>query len=76
VARLTTYIGTAAAVPVLRRKHPGRAGFRVPGGPVVPVAAILVSLYLASSATSRNLIAAAVALVVGVLLYLLRPRPG
>jgi amino acid transporter len=76
VARLTTYIGTAAAVPVLRRKLAVRAGFRVPGGPVVPVAAILVSLYLASSATARNLIAAAIALAGGVLLYLFRRRPA
>lgn len=75
VARLTTYIGTAAAVPVLRRKL-GRApgAFRIPGGPVVPVAAVGLSLYLASSAEARNLLAAAVALAVGVLLYLFRRR--
>jgi amino acid transporter len=77
VARLATYIGTAAAVPVLRRKlgtPPG--GFRLPGGPVIPVAAVLVSLYLASSASARNLLAGAIALAVGGLLYALRRRPS
>jgi amino acid transporter len=77
VARLATYIGTAAAVPVLRRKLGAPAGgFRLPGGPVIPAAAILVSLYLVSSATARNLIAAGIALAVGALLYLLRRRPA
>lgn len=75
VARLATYLATAAAVPVLRRKYADRPGtFRIPGGPLVPAAAILVSLYLASSATPRNLLAGGVALAVGVLLYLFR-RP-
>jgi amino acid transporter len=74
VARLATYIGTAAAVPVLRRKLGDRGGFRLPGGPLIPVAAILVSLYLASSATARNLRAAGIALAVGLLLYTFRRR--
>jgi amino acid transporter len=80
VARLATYVGTAAAVPVLRRKlaHAPTA-WRIPGGPVVPVAAVLISLGLAASARLSNLIAAAVALGLGALLYALRrtpPRPA
>ncbi len=82
IARLATYLGTAAAVPVLRRKLPaGAATVRLPGGPAIPLAAVVVCLALAGSATSANLIAGAVALAVGLLLYLLRqrdpaPEPG
>lgn len=76
VARLTTYIGTAAAVPVLRRKLEAPPGsFRLPGGPAIPIAAIAVSLALAASATRANLIAAAVALAVGLVLERFSPPP-
>jgi amino acid transporter len=75
VARLATYLGTAAAVPVLRRRgNTTGATLRLPGGPLIPVAAILLTVGLAASATPRNLIAAAIALAVGFLLYLLRRR--
>ncbi len=68
IARMATYIGTCAAVPVLRRRlPPGR--FRLPGGPVIPVAAVLMCVAVLSSATGKNLAAAGVALAVGGLLY-------
>lgn len=70
VARLATYLGTAAAVPVLRRKLPDAPGaFRLPGGPAIPLAAIALSLLLAASATAESLIAAGIALAAGLLLY-------
>jgi len=76
VARMATYIGTAAAVPVLRRKmSPVRPGFRLPGGALIPAAACLVALFLASRAGSDNLIAAGIALVVGGGLFLMRRKP-
>jgi APA family basic amino acid/polyamine antiporter len=76
VARLATYLGTAAAVPVLRRKMGARPGsFRLPGGMLIPIAASLVCLALAASATASNLIAGAAAAAVGLLVYLLRRRP-
>jgi len=75
VARLATYLGTAAAVPVLRRKLGGRPGaFRLPGGPLVPIAAALLCIVFAASATGRDLIAGAVALVVGLAVWKLRRR--
>ncbi len=75
VARLATYLGTAAAVPVLRRRgETTGAAFRLPGGPLIPVAAILLTVGLAASATPKNLIAAAIALTLGFLLYLGRRR--
>jgi basic amino acid/polyamine antiporter, APA family len=72
IARLATYLATAAAVPVLRRKFPGAARVRLPGGPAIPLAAILLCLGLAASAKRENLIAGAVALGVGYLFYLCR----
>ena len=75
VARLATYLGTAAAVPVLRRKIPARpATIRLPGGALIPVAAGLLTVGLAASATAKNLLAGAGALAVGFVLYLLRDR--
>lgn len=68
IARMATYIGTCAAVPVLRRRMPaGR--FRLPGGPVIPIAAVVMCVAVLSSATARNLVAAAIALAVGAVIY-------
>jgi len=76
VARLATYLGTAAAVPVLRRKLPASAGaVRLPGGPTIPIAAGLLCVVLAASAGRDNLIAAAIAIVVGLGVYGLRRQP-
>jgi len=75
VARLATYLGTAAAVPVLRRKLGDRRGsFRLPGGPAIPVAACALGVAFAASATAESLVAAGVALLVGLLLYWTRAR--
>ena len=76
IARLATYIGTAAAVPVLRRKFPRtESTVRLPGGPTIPVAALVICLVFLMSATRWNLIAGAIALVVGLVLYASRRKP-
>ena len=73
VARLITYLGTALAVPVLRRKMPARPGaFRLPGGPTIPILAALLALGFAASATLDNLLAAGAAMLVGLVVYFLR----
>lgn len=72
VSRLVAYVATAAAVPVLRKKLGPPEGFRLPGGWLIPVLAILLGLGLAASATPRNLLAAGVALLVGLGIYGLR----
>ncbi|HRQ64601.1 MAG TPA: APC family permease [Xanthomonadaceae bacterium] len=73
LARLFAYIGTAASVLVLRRRFAGREGaFELPGGPLVPLLAIGVSLALLSAASWRNLAAAGVAVLVGVVIFVLR----
>lgn len=77
VARLTTYIGTAAAVPLLRRRFGHQPGaVRLPGGPLIPILALAVSLAFLASATWQNLLAGAVALVAGALIYRFRRPPG
>jgi basic amino acid/polyamine antiporter, APA family len=76
IARLATYFGTAAAVLKLRRKFPDAPNIvRTPGGPIIPIAALLLCLVFAASAEPRNLIAGAIALLVGLGLYALRRRP-
>ena len=76
VARLCTYIGTAVSVLVLQKHHRGREGaLHLPGGPLIPIAAIVLSLGLLASASAQNLIAAAVALLVGAAIYKLRRKP-
>ncbi|MFE0502342.1 APC family permease [Lysobacter soli] len=75
VSRLCTYLGTAGSVLVLRHKHGDREGaLRLPGGPLIPVAAIVLSLALLASAQVANLIAAAIALVIGAVVYAFRRR--
>ncbi len=76
IARLTTYIGTAAAVPILRRRMGDRPNvLRLPGGPTIPIMALLLSLAFLSSAHLNNLIAGVIALVVGGGIYALRRAP-
>jgi amino acid transporter len=76
VARLATYMGTAAAVPVLRRKFPRtESTVRLPGGPLIPIAAFVLCLVFLLSATVWNLVAGAIALAVGLVLYTFRSKP-
>jgi APA family basic amino acid/polyamine antiporter len=74
IARLATYIGTAAAVPVLRRRLGGAGVVRLPFGSTIPLAALALSLVLLASAQVSNLLAAGAALALGVVIYRLR-RP-
>ena len=75
IARLTTYIGTAAAVPILRRKFGNRPNaYRLPGGMTIPVLALVLSLAFLASAEWRNLVAGLIALVIGAIIYRFR-RP-
>jgi APA family basic amino acid/polyamine antiporter len=74
IARLATYIGTAAAVPVLRRKLPATPRtIRLPGGPLIPIAALAICLLFLSAAEKKNWIAGGIALAIGAVIYLV-PR--
>jgi amino acid transporter len=76
VARLVTYTGTCAAC--LRLRHPrfegvvGRATFVTPGGPAIPLLAMLVSLLILAGASRDQLAGGAAALAAGAALYAIR----
>jgi basic amino acid/polyamine antiporter, APA family len=72
IIRLTTYAATCAALPVLRRKSGHEhAPFAVPAGGTVSVVALILLAWLFSSSSWRELLEAAVAGAVGLLLYAL-----
>ena len=75
IARLATYIGTAAAVPVLRRKLESDEGAVVlPGGATIPVLALVVCIAFLASATVENLVAGLIALAAGAAIYFFRRK--
>ena len=67
LARLTTYLFTSAAIPFLRKKREGT--FRTPGGLLFPILGTLISLSLFVTVDAPKLIGAAVALLVGAVLW-------
>jgi amino acid transporter len=69
MARLITYVSSAVALIILRRKFQSPDTFRIPGGAAVPVITIFVSLFLLTAATREQWIAGIIALLVGFLLY-------
>ncbi len=71
IARLITYIGTVVAVPVLRRKFSANdQTFRLPGEYLIPVCALIICLVFLASTTLFNLLAGAIGLVIGAVIYL------
>ena len=75
IARLVTYIGTAVAVPVLRRKLPATEHtVLLPGGPTIPVLALLLCVAFLASATISNLVAGLIALAIGTVVFFLRRK--
>jgi amino acid transporter len=68
VARLFTYMATAGALPILRRRGPV-ASFRLPGGQWVAGAAIVLLVWLASNATLREARDTAIAAGVGFAIF-------
>lgn len=77
VARLFIYATTCLATLALRRRPDaaiGAATFVIPGGPVVPVLGLLVSLAILWGATPDQLMRGAAAFVVGGLLFAVAKR--
>jgi amino acid transporter len=71
IARLVTYAVTCAALPVLR----GRAdvpvpAFKVRGGPVIAIAALVLAIWLLANSSLREAVTAVIAAAVGMLIYL------
>jgi basic amino acid/polyamine antiporter, APA family len=71
MARLVTYAGAAICLIKLRQKDPSPGTFRVPGGSVLPVLTILISILLLTAATKQQWLTGSIALLIGLLLYLL-----
>src|SRR5438477_919392 len=70
IARLVTYAATCAALPVLRRKPDApKALFRLPGGFLIAIAALLLSGWLLANSTLREGIQAAIAAAVGIAIF-------
>ncbi len=71
IARLVTYAVTCAALPALRRKASVPAPiFRVRGGPIIAIVALILSAWLLANSTLAEAIQAAIAATVGLLIYL------
>jgi amino acid transporter len=71
IARLVTYAVTCAALPVLRRRKGVPAPmFKVRGGPVIAVAALMLAAWLLANSTLREAVTATIAGAVGMVIYL------
>lgn len=79
IARLVTYAVTCAALPVLRKKSSApRALFRLPGGSIIAIAALILSAWLLLNSTRYEAIVSIIAAAVGFgifLLYRFLPSP-
>ena len=70
VARLVSYLGTCLAVPVLRRRPPETSRTIVlPGGLLIPAAAVVINVFLVAAVERKIFVAGAIALAAGALLY-------
>ena len=71
IIRLLVYISTCAALPVLRRNTAvPKPTFVVPAGPVIAVAACVLSAWLLSNSTWTQAVGVAIAAAVGLVAYL------
>ena len=76
VARFAQYIPTCLAVIVFRKRLGPGEGFRIPGGPVLPILTVALCLILLANSDPSRLIKGGIALLVGVPLYYLSRRAG
>lgn len=75
LARLFGYAVTCLAVPIFRRQSPGRAqGFVLPGGLLIPGAALLLVGWLFTQTDPGQAKAMAAAMLIGFAIYLLSRR--
>jgi basic amino acid/polyamine antiporter, APA family len=70
IARLVTYAVTCAALPVLRRRTGVPAAmFKVRGGPIIAMAALILAVWLLANSTLREAYQAGIAALVGLVIY-------
>ncbi|QZA80655.1 APC family permease [Deefgea piscis] len=75
-ASFVQYVPTALAVIKLRSDKSLPVGFVIPGGPGVPILAILASLYLLSNFNLKIFIFGCAGLVVGAVVYFFQKKRG
>ncbi|HEV7475700.1 MAG TPA: amino acid permease [Pyrinomonadaceae bacterium] len=68
IARLLTYAATCAALPVLRRSKASAPLFKLPGGTVIAVLALLLAAWLLSNSTAKEAIISTIVGVVGLVI--------
>jgi APA family basic amino acid/polyamine antiporter len=71
IARLLTYMATCLALPVFRRTMPhAERKFSVPGGPVIPVVAVALSVWMLTGSTRAQISVSSAVLAAGALVHL------
>ena len=75
---MVIYLSTCLAT-LWMRQHEGAPGvtpatFRAPLGPVIPIAASVISLSILAGASAQQLLAGLAALAAGAVLYAIAPR--
>ena len=77
VSRFAQYVPTCLAVIVLRKKRPDLEGFfRLPLVPFIPIAAVVVSVWLVSKASTEQILWGLGAMALGVPLYFFMKKQG
>ena len=72
IARLVAYAVTCAALPVLRKRTDAPAAhFKLPAGPVIAIAALILATWLLLNSTLYEAVATTIAAVIGLLIYLM-----
>lgn len=74
IAVVVQYVSTAAAVLRLRRSPGEAAAFRLPGGPLLPILAILGSMVFLSFVARRELVLGAELIAVGLVIGVITRR--
>ena len=76
VSRLFIYAAVAAALPVLRKKHPGAEKFRLPGAPVFVALALVFTGVLVTRMHTPEIVVMLVTLGIGSVNWILVKRRG
>lgn len=69
ISRFAQYLPTCLAILVLRKRKDLKTTFKVPFGPVIPIAAVAVSIWMLSKAPMDKILFGLMGLLVGVPIY-------
>lgn len=75
VSRFAQYLPTCLSILVLRKKRPDlKSSFRVPFGPVIPILAIIVSIWLLTQSSMEKILWGLGGLILGIPIYFLMQK--